>query len=151
MEQTLILFKPDSIQRRLVGPILDRYEKKGLQICAVKLLNVSQNMAEKLYLEHKNKPFFIDLVKYITSAPIIAMVMKAPDAILIARTLNGATNARDALPGSIRGDFALSQRFNLVHASDSVESAKREIPIFFNDNEILIYEMNLKDWISPGN
>ena len=147
-EQTLILLKPDAVDRQLVGTIIQRYEQKGLKISAMKLLNVTQEMAQEHYGEHKEKPFFKDLVEFITSSPIVAMVLSgSEEAIRVARTINGATDPKEAVPGSIRGDLAVSKQYNLVHASDSPESAKREISIFFKPEEILSYSLTLNKWV----
>ena len=145
-EKTLILFKPDAVMRQLTGKILQKYEEKGLQIAAMKMLKVSREQAEKHYIEHREKPFFQDLVAYITESPIIAMVLKGVNAVKIARTLNGATDGSEAAPGTIRGDFAMSKRFNLVHASDSNESAERETRIYFSEFELFDYNLPAKKW-----
>ena len=145
-EQTLILLKPDAIDRRLSGSIIQRYEQKGLKIAAMKLIIVTQKMAEKHYAEHKEKPFFKDLVNFITSGPIVAMVLQGLQAISVAREINGATDPKEAAPGSIRGDMAISKQSNLVHASDSSNSAKREIAIFFKKGEILNYKLSHDKW-----
>ncbi len=148
IEQTLILLKPDAIERHLVGALLQRYEKKGLQITAMKLMNVTPDMAERHYFEHRERPFFKDLIEYITRSPVVALVLRGEGAIGVTRALNGATNPANAVPGSIRGDFALSTRFNLVHASDSPQSSAREIQIFFTEKEILNYPLMLNAIIS---
>jgi nucleoside-diphosphate kinase len=135
-EQTLVLFKPDAIERRLVGTLLQRFERKGLQIVAMKFMKVTQDMAELHYFEHRERPFFKELIDYITQSPVLALILRGEAAIAATRALNGATNPINAVPGSIRGDFALSTRFNLVHASDSAQSSVREIQIFFTENEI---------------
>jgi nucleoside-diphosphate kinase len=135
-EQTLVLFKPDAIERRLVGTLLQRFERKGLQIAAMKFMKVTQDMAELHYFEHRERPFFKELIEYITKSPVLALILRGEGAIAAIRALNGATNPIYAVPGSIRGDFALSTRFNLVHASDSAQSSAREIKIFFTENEI---------------
>lgn len=145
-ERTLILFKPDALQRQICGKILQRYEEKGLQIVALKLLSISREQAEKHYEEHKDKPFFVHLVEYLISSPFIAMVLCGNNAVKIARALNGATDPAEALPGTIRGDFAMHKRFNLVHASDSLQSADREIQIFFKPNEIYHYSLPVQQW-----
>lgn len=145
-ERTLILLKPDAVDRQLVGPIVQRYEQKGLKIVGMKLLIVSEEMARQHYAEHKDKPFFKDLVNFITSSPIVAMVLSGVQAIKVAREINGATDPKEAVPGSIRGDMALSKQFNLVHASDSPESAKREVSIFFYESEIHQYDLSHDKW-----
>lgn len=131
MEQTLVLIKPDGVRRRLCGEILNRYERKGLSIVAMQLVQVPRSLAEDHYAEHKNKPFFGELVDFITSGPVLAFVLSGEHAIATVRTLNGATNPQDAVPGSIRGDYALTMDANVVHASDSIEAATREIALWF--------------------
>lgn len=133
MERTFVMIKPDGIRRGLVGSIIKRYEQKGLKITAVKMLNVTEELAQKHYTEHVSKPFFPELIAYITSGPVIATILEGPNAIMLARLINGATKVEDATPGTIRGDFATSTTENLVHASDSPESAKREIALWFPD------------------
>lgn len=145
-EQSLILLKPDAVQRQLIGKIINIYEQKGLKISALKLMQVTKTQAENHYIEHKDKPFFNGVVEYITMAPIIAIVLTGLNAVKIARTLNGATDPTDAAPGSIRGQFAMNKRYNLVHASDSVQSAEREIKIFFNESEIFDYNVSGMNW-----
>lgn len=131
MEKTFVMLKPDAVKRHLVGKILSRYEQKGLNIVAAKLIHVSKDLAKKHYIEHNSKPFFSELIEYITSGPVLAMILEGPRAISLIRKLNGATKVEDATPGTIRGDFALSTSENLVHASDSTESAQREIALWF--------------------
>lgn len=131
MEQTLVLIKPDAVSRQLTGEILNRYERKGLTITAMKLLQTPRSIAEEHYAEHKDKAFFGELVDFLTSGPLVAMVLRGKNAIACVRALNGATNPVEATPGSIRGDYALSMEANVVHASDSLESAQREIQIWF--------------------
>lgn len=131
MEETLVLIKPDGVRRQLCGEILSRYERKGLVIKAMKLLEASKELAEEHYVEHKGKPFFGELVDFITSGSVLAFVLAGENAIVSVRAINGATNPVDAAPGSIRGDYALTMDSNVVHASDSVESASREIHLWF--------------------
>lgn len=135
MERTFVMIKPDGIRRGLVGNIITRYEQKGLKITALKLMEVSETLARKHYAEHVSKPFFPELIAYITSGPVIAMVLEGPNAIKLARIVNGATKVEDALPGTIRGDYATSTTENLVHASDSSDSAKREIALWFPEKK----------------
>ena len=130
-EQTLVLIKPDGVQRHLVGEILARIERKGLTLAALELKNVSVELAKQHYAEHDGKPFFGELVEFITSGPLVAMVLEGESAVEAARQVIGATNPVEAAPGSIRGDFALEVTFNMVHGSDSDESAEREIGIWF--------------------
>ncbi|WP_301836417.1 nucleoside-diphosphate kinase [uncultured Veillonella sp.] len=131
MEETLVLIKPDGVKRQICGEILTRYERKGLIIKAMKLLQTPKELAEEHYAEHKDKPFFGELVDFITSGPVLAFVLAGKNAVTSVRTINGATNPVDATPGSIRGDYALTMDSNVVHASDSVDSAAREIYLWF--------------------
>ena len=133
MDRTLILVKPDAFARRLTGEIIARFERKGLQPAALKMMLVDEDMAKRHYAEHVGKPFFDPLVAFITSGPIVAMILEGPNAVEAARQLIGATNGIEANTGSIRGDYALEVRRNLVHGSDSAESAAREIAIFFGE------------------
>jgi nucleoside-diphosphate kinase len=136
-EQTLVLIKPDAVQRRLTGEILGRLEQRGLAIRAAKLVQVDRELAERHYAEHTEKPFFGELVEFITSAPTVALVMEGESAISVVRTTVGATNPAEAAPGTIRGDLALAMPDNLVHGSDSPESAEREIGLWFADDELI--------------
>ena len=131
MEETLVLIKPDGVKRQICGEILTRYERKGLIIKAMKLLQTPKELAEEHYAEHKDKPFFGELVDFITSGPVLAFVLAGKNAVTSVRTINGATNPVDATPGSIRGDYALTMDSSVVHASDSVDSAAREIHLWF--------------------
>lgn len=131
MEETLVLIKPDGVKRQICGEILTRYERKGLIIKAMKLLQTPKELAEEHYAEHKDKPFFGELVDFITSGPVLAFVLASKNVVTSVRTINGATNPVDATPGSIRGDYALTMDSNVVHASDSVDSAAREIHLWF--------------------
>ncbi len=146
VEQTLIIFKPDALQRGLVGKILTRFEEKTLKIVAMKMIHISRELAEKHYAEHKGKDFFDALVKYITSSPVIVAILEGPDAISVVRNMLGQTDGRFASPGTVRGDFGISTRYNLIHASDSVESAKKEISLFFNPKEVYDYKKDLTEW-----
>jgi nucleoside-diphosphate kinase len=131
MERTLIVLKPDAVQRGLSGEILARFERRGFKIVALKLLTVSRELAEEHYAEHKERPFFPSLVEFITSTPSVAMVLEAQNAIALSRQMIGATNPLDAAPGTIRADFTVDKQFNLVHGSDSPESAARELKLWF--------------------
>jgi nucleoside-diphosphate kinase len=133
MDRTLILVKPDAFARSLTGEIIARFERKGLRIVALRHMTVSVELAERHYAEHAEKPFFGELVQFITSGPIVAMVLEGSDAVKAARQAIGATNPLDAAPGSIRGDFAIEMGQNMVHGSDSPESAAREAALFFGD------------------
>lgn len=140
MEQTLVLAKPDALQRGLIGEIIGRFEKKGLKLVAIKMLETGDDLLDKHYAEHADKPFFDDLKKFMKSSPIVAMVWEGGGAIETVRLMVGATNARKAAPGTIRGDFGISGASNnMVHASDSPESAKREVEHFFKPAEIFDY------------
>ena len=131
MDRTLILVKPDAFLRGLTGELIARFERKGLVIAAMKQMTVERDLAERHYEEHREKPFFADLVEFITGGPLVAMVLEGKDAVTAARQVIGATNPLEAAPGSIRGDFALDVQTNLVHGSDSQDSAGREIELFF--------------------
>src|ERR671937_1892535 len=133
MDRTLILVKPDAFERGLTGEIIGRFERKGLRILALKHMTVDRPLAERHYAEHVEKPFFADLVEFITSGPLVAMVLEGYEAVTAARQVIGATNPLEASPGSIRGDYALEVQTNLVHGSDGPESAQREIELFFSD------------------
>jgi nucleoside-diphosphate kinase len=133
LEQTLVLIKPDAVERKLAGEILGRFERRGLEIRAARLLTVDRALAEEHYAEHGEKPFFGELVEFITSAPTLALVLEGESAISVVRATIGATNPTDAAPGTIRGDLALAMPDNLVHGSDSPESAQREIALWFGD------------------
>ena len=147
METTLVLLKPDAVQRGLVGTITARLESTGLKVVGMKLMHVSNNLAERHYAEHVGKPFFEGLVSFITSGPIVAMALEGDGAISIVRKTMGATDPADSAPGSIRGDFATDIGRNLVHGSDSSESAARELALFFDDSEILVYARSTDAWI----
>ncbi|MHC4607067.1 MAG: nucleoside-diphosphate kinase [Planctomycetota bacterium] len=150
MERTFVMIKPDGVQRRRVGDILSRFERKGLRLAALKLVHMPKKQAETLYSIHKGKPFYDPLMKFVTSSPVIVMVVEGYDAVKVVRKLLGATFGHEAEPGTIRGDFGISRGFNLIHGSDSPESAAREIPIFFTDAEVLAYEMTDGVWVNEG-
>lgn len=147
MERTLVLLKPDAVQRRLMGKIISRIEEKGLKIVAMKMMWVDRDLAERHYAEHRRKPFFRDLVGFITSGPIVAMVVEGPKAIEAVRKLMGRTDPLEADPGTIRGDYGLSITMNLIHGSDSPQTAAREIPLFFSEEEILEYKIADSPWL----
>ena len=147
MERTLVIIKPDAVQRQLAGRIISRFEEKGLQIAAVKFMRISQELAREHYAVHKGKDFFEPLIKYITSGPVLIMVLQADGVIAMARKLMGATFGSQAEPGTIRGDFGGSQGFNLIHGSDSTESAETEIKLFFNNDELVDYELTNQHWL----
>jgi nucleoside-diphosphate kinase len=150
MERTLILVKPDGMQRGLAGEIISRLERRGLRIVGLKLLQVDRALAERHYGEHAGKPFYEGLVRYITACPIIAAVFEGTDAVETVRNTVGKTNPRDAAPGTIRGDFGLEIGRNLIHGSDSLESAEREVDLFFRSDELLSYERDIDRWVSEG-
>jgi len=131
MQQTLVLLKPDAVERRLVGEILGRFERKGLTLTAMMLMQITPEFSKRHYAEHVSKPFYVGLEAYITSGPVVAAILEGPEAIKVVRAMVGPTNGIDAPAGTIRGDLSLSPQQNLVHASDSPESAKREIELFF--------------------
>ncbi len=147
MERTLILVKPDAMQRGLAGEILARFERRGLRMVGLRLLKVDRNMAKRHYAEHVGKPFFEGLVTYITSAPIVAAVFEGSNAVAAARQLMGSTRPTEAAPGTIRADFGLEVGRNLVHGSDSVASAKREIDIFFEGQRLASWKRDVDPWI----
>jgi nucleoside-diphosphate kinase len=136
-ERTLVLIKPDAMQRRLAGEILARFEQRGLEVRAAKLVHVDEVLAGEHYAEHREKPFFGELVAFITSSPTLALVLEGESAVQVVRTTMGATNPVDSAPGTIRGDLALAMPDNLVHGSDSLESAEREIALWFSDGELV--------------
>jgi len=139
MERTLVLIKPDGVKRHLIGNIIERFENKGLKIVSLKLMNVSDDKARQHYSVHSMKPFFEGLVSYLTSGPIVALILEGDNAIISCRNLAGATDGSAAAAGTIRGDFSLNIEENIVHASDSPESFNHEYKIFFNENEIMDY------------
>lgn len=147
MQRTLIMLKPDAVQRQLVGQIISRLETKGLKLAAMKMLCVSRELAEKMYAEHEGKDFHKPLLDFITAGPVVAMVWEGIDAIAVARKLIGPTFGPDAPGGTIRGDFGMSRRYNLAHGSDSPESAAREVALFFADEEIIDYALAAEIWI----
>lgn len=147
IEQTLIIVKPDAVQRGLIGEVISRFERRGLKVVGLRLETVSRETAEKHYGEHKGKGFYEDLVSYITSSPSALMVLEGPDAIAVARSTIGATKPAEAAPGSIRGDFGLMIGRNLVHGSDKAESAEREVGIFFGDGGVVEYERAIDTWV----
>lgn len=147
-EQTLVLVKPDGVQRALVGEVIGRLERRGLQLVALKLLRMDRALAERHYAEHAGKPFFEGLVRFITAAPVVAMVWEGPGAVSLVRATMGATNPRDAAPGTIRGDHAVAIGANVVHGSDSPGRAAEEIALFFEPAEIVGWEPALAGWLT---
>jgi len=151
LERTLIIIKPDGIQRHLAGEIIGRFEKKGAKIVAAKFMKLSEEPARRLYAVHKGKTFFEGLVKYLSSAPSLIMVWEAEGIINMARKMLGATFGYEAEAGTIRGDFSCSKGYNLVHGSDSSESAKEEIKLFFKPDEIIDYKLSDANWLYGKN
>ncbi len=147
METTLIILKPDAVQRGLVGRIVSRFEDKGLQIVGAKLMRISSDLAARHYVDHQGKPFYEGLVRFMTSAPVLVLAIRGVGAIAICRKLMGATFGSNAEPGSIRGDFGVSNSFNLVHGSDGPESAKRELALFFAAGEVLDDARTIDEWV----
>ena len=147
MERTLVIIKPDAVQRGLVGQIITRFERRGLRLAALKLIHIDESLAERHYAIHKGKPFYEPLIQYITSSPVVVLVLEGNDAIEIARRTMGATNPAEAAPGTIRADFALEIGRNLVHGSDGPDTAAIEVPLFFTEDEILSYERDTDRWI----
>ncbi|SUM03552.1 nucleoside diphosphate kinase [Staphylococcus devriesei] len=147
MERTFLMIKPDAVQRNLVGEIISRIERKGLKLVGAKLMTVPQSLAEEHYAEHVERPFYGKLISFITSAPVFAMVVEGEDAVDVSRHIIGKTNPSDATPGSIRGDLGLTVGRNVIHGSDSVESAKREINLWFKEEELSNYESPRDTWL----
>lgn len=147
LERTLLLVKPDGVQRQLVGRVVTRFEERGLKLVGLKLVHVGRDHAEEHYAVHRDKPFFRGLVEFITSGPLVAAVLEGPNAIAIVRAMNGATRPHEAAPGSIRGDFAVETSQNLVHASDSAETAATEIALWFRPEELVSYEREIDRWV----
>ena len=148
MERTLVLVKPDGVQRGMVGEVISRLERRGIKLVAMKMMQVDEALAHRHYGEHEGKPFFQGLVDFITSSPLVAMVWEADDAVEIVRGTMGQTNPKNAAPGTIRGDLGVNIGRNLVHGSDSPESAQREVALFFGKDEILDYNRNNDPWIT---
>jgi len=147
MERTFILLKPDCVQRRLMGPIIARFEQKGLNFIAMKMLRITPDLAKQHYAEHVEKGWYPTLENFITGGPVVAAVLEGLEAIRVVREMLGATNGLNAAPGTIRGDFSSSRQMNLVHGSDSEESARREIGIYFSDKELYPYEPAITPWL----
>jgi nucleoside-diphosphate kinase len=147
METTLIILKPDAVQRGLSGEILARFERKGLRVVGMRLMMVPRDLAERHYAEHKGKPFYPGLIQFVTSSPVMVLALRGLDAITVCRNLIGSTNGRKAAPGTIRGDFGMSGGYNLVHGSDSPESAERELALWFKPQELLEYTPTREQWV----
>lgn len=150
-ERTLIIIKPDGIQRHLAGEIITRFEKKGFKLVAAEFMKISEDLARRLYAVHKDKPFFEGVVKYLSSAPSLVMVWQADGVIDMTRKMMGATFGYEAQPGTIRGDFSCSKGYNLIHGSDSLQSAEEEIKLFFTPEEITDYEFADTAWLYGRN
>ncbi|MGM0834931.1 MAG: nucleoside-diphosphate kinase [Bacillota bacterium] len=147
MEKTFLMVKPDGVQRNLIGEIVSRFEKKGFQLVGAKLMQIPTELAEEHYGEHKERPFFGELVDFITSGPVFAMVWQGDNVIATARQMMGATNPKDSAPGTIRGEYAATVGKNIIHGSDSPESAEREIGLFFKGEGLVEYNKNVNNWV----
>lgn len=150
-ERTLVLIKPDGVQRQLVGRILARYEERGLKVAGLKLVHVDRALAERHYAVHREKPFFDSLVEFIISAPLVALALDGPNAIAVVRAINGATRPHEAAPGTVRGDFALETAQNIVHASDAPETAVDELALWFSPHELFDYGRDIDRWVLAPN
>ena len=150
MDRTLVLLKPDCVQRRLMGEIISRFETKGFNVIAMKMLQVTPELAKQHYAEHIEKPFYPGLEEFITGAPVVAMCIEGLDVIRVVRDMLGATNGLNAAAGTIRGDYSSSRQMNLVHASDGPEAAEREMQLYFDPTEICPYEPTLTPWLKAG-
>jgi len=146
-ERTLVLVKPDAVQRGLIGEVIRRIEARGLKLLGLKLMRVTEELAGRHYAEHREKPFFGGLVSFITSAPVVAMVWEGPGAVAMVRAMMGATNPANAAPGTIRGDLAVDFGMNVIHGSDSPESAEREVSLFFSPGEVLEWDRSIDRWV----
>ncbi|WLD91827.1 nucleoside-diphosphate kinase [Alkalihalobacillus sp. AL-G] len=147
MEKTFLMVKPDGVQRNLIGEVVNRFEKKGFKLAGAKLMMISDELAQNHYGEHKERPFFGELVDFITSGPVFAMVWEGENVIATARNMMGKTNPVDAAPGTIRGDYGVQVSQNIIHGSDSPESAEREVSLFFNEEEIVSYDKEIDKWV----
>ncbi|WP_342496447.1 nucleoside-diphosphate kinase [Bacillus sp. FSL K6-3149] len=147
MDKTFLMVKPDGVERQLIGEIVSRFEKKGLQLVGAKLMSIPKEVAETHYGEHKEKPFFGELVDFITSGPVFAMVWQGEQVVDVTRQIIGKTNPKEALPGTIRGDYGLTVGKNIIHGSDSPESAEREISLFFKQEELINWDQTISSWI----
>lgn len=147
MERTYLMLKPDAVQRGLMGEIVSRFERKGLKLIAMKFMVLPKAVAEKHYGEHKGKGFYDSLISYITSGPVLAMVWEGEDAVSVCRNMMGKTNPKESAPGTIRGDYGMQTGMNIIHGSDSPESAEREISIFFKPEELVTYDRTVDQWL----
>jgi nucleoside-diphosphate kinase len=150
LERTLILLKPDAVQRRLCGEIISRIENKGFKIIGLKMLQVTSELSKRHYAEHVSKPFYPQLEAFITAGPIVALCVEGPEVIAVMRTLMGKTNGREAAPGTIRGDYSASRQMNLIHGSDGPEAAAREIGLYFQPGELFQHSLTLADWLGAA-
>jgi len=148
MERTFLMVKPDGVQRNLIGEIVGRFEKKGFQLVGSKLMQITPELAANHYGEHKERPFFGELVEFITSGPVFAMVWEGENVISVGRLMTGATNPKESAPGTIRGDFAVTVGKNIIHGSDSADSAVREIGLFFKEEELVSYKKDSNNWVN---
>ena len=149
-EKTLVLIKPDGVQRGLIGQVISKLELRGLKIVALKMLSINHELASRHYSEHIERPFYKNLIEFIISSPVVATVFEGPDAVTLVRKTMGATNPLEASPGTIRGDMGITIDKNIIHGSDSIESADKEIALFFQPEEILTYERNIDAWITES-
>jgi nucleoside-diphosphate kinase len=147
MERTFLMVKPDGVQRNLIGEIVGRFESKGFKLVGAKLMQITPELAAQHYGEHKERPFFGELVDFITSGPVFAMVWEGENVISVGRLMTGATNPKESAPGTIRGDFAVTVGKNIIHGSDAPESAVREIGLFFKEEELVSYDKSMNNWI----
>lgn len=148
MERTFLMVKPDGVQRNLIGEIVGRFESKGFKLVGAKLMQITPELAAQHYGEHKERPFFGELVDFITSGPVFAMVWEGENVISVGRLMTGATNPKESAPGTIRGDFAVTVGKNIIHGSDAPESAVREIGLFFKEEELVSYDKTMNNWIN---
>ncbi len=146
-ERTLIIVKPDGVQRGLIGEVVSRFEKRGFKIAGLKMMQISRELAERHYEAHVGKPFFDSLVEFMTSSPVVVLAVQGRDAVKLARNMMGALDPRESAPGSIRGDLAISKRFNVIHGSDSPENGAREVSLFFAPEEIFDYPRDMENWL----
>jgi nucleoside-diphosphate kinase len=148
MQTTLVILKPDAVQRGLMGQIISRFENKGLRVVGAKLMNISQDLAERHYAVHQGKPFYPGLIRFMTSSPVLVLAVHGAQAVDVVRKLMGSTAGFKAEPGTIRGDFGNSAGYNLVHGSDAPETAEQELKLFFKDDELLSYERAIEKWVN---
>jgi nucleoside-diphosphate kinase len=150
MQRTFVMIKPDGVERLLVGEIIRRFESKGLKIAGMKLVHVSEALADEHYRDHRGKPFFPSLVEFVRKGPVVALALDGMDAVARVRQMMGALDPNDALPGTIRGDFALERQMNLIHGSDSPESAAREVALWFREEELVQYSRVIDEWVTSS-